>query len=114
MAEPAQEKMTAVEPRVAIEVLSPSTTRYDRFRKAEEYEQVPAIRVILLVGTENSRVTVGRREENTWVSHEEPWVPHEEQGLDAVIALPEIATGLPLGELFEGPVFPPPKPVNAP
>jgi Uma2 family endonuclease len=86
--------MDAAEPRVIIEVLSPSTTRYDRFQKLEEYKLVPAIRVILLVDTEAPQVTVWRRGETGWGYH-------EEKGLDAVIDLPEIGAALPLFELYE-------------
>ena len=86
--------MDAADPRVIIEVLSPSTTRYDRFQKLEEYKLVPAIRLILLVDTEAPQVTVWRRGETGWGYH-------EEKGLDAVIDLPEIGTALPLFELYE-------------
>ena len=48
---PDDKSMAVEEPRVVIEILSPSTTRYDRFQKLEEYKQVDAIRVILLVDT---------------------------------------------------------------
>ena len=41
----------ADEPRVVLEVLSPSTMRYDRFQKLED-DKTPLIRVILLVDTE--------------------------------------------------------------
>ena len=49
---PAPTAMAADEPRVVMEILSPSTVRYDRFQKLEEYKTHPAIRVILLVDTE--------------------------------------------------------------
>jgi Uma2 family endonuclease len=90
---PDPRSMDAAEPRIIIEVLSPSTTRYDRFQKLEEYKLHPAIRVVLLVDTEAPRVTVWRRGEAGWTNH-------EEKGLDATIDLPEIGTGLPLAELY--------------
>lgn len=83
----------AADPRVVIEVLSPSTTRYDRFRKLEEYKLLPAVYVILLVDTEAPRVTVWRRGESGW-GYEDL------AGLDATIQLPEIGTDLPLSELY--------------
>jgi Uma2 family endonuclease len=90
---PDDRSMSTAEPRVVIEILSPSTTRYDRFQKLEEYKLHPAVKVILLVDTEAPRVTVWRRGEAGWGNH-------EEKGLDAVIGLPEIGTVLPLSELY--------------
>ena len=92
--------MEADEPRVVIEVLSPATTRYDRFRKLEEYKTVAAIKVILLVDTERPRVTVWRRDGANWTNR-------EVAGLDATIELPEIEAALPLAGLYEGLPFEP-------
>ena len=50
--------MTSVEPRVLIEVLSPSTMNYDRVKKLEEYKRLPSVRAVLLVDTETPRITV--------------------------------------------------------
>ena len=92
--------MAADDPRLVIEVLSPSTTRYDRFQKLAEYQAHPAIQVILLVDTEQPRVTVWRRADAVWT-------PHEEAGLQAIIDLPEIGATLPLAELYDGLAFEP-------
>jgi Uma2 family endonuclease len=75
---PDPKSMAADEPRLIVEILSPSTTRYDRFQKLTEYQQHPTIKVILLVDTEAPQVT----------------------GLDATIELPEIDAALPLSELY--------------
>lgn len=83
----------AADPRVIIEVLSPSTTRYDRFQKLEEYKLLPAVKVILLVDTEAPRVTVWRRGENGW-GYEDL------AGLETIIRLPEIEAELPFAELY--------------
>lgn len=85
--------MAVADPRVVIEVLSPSTVRYERFQKLEEYKRHPAIRVILLVDSEAPQVTVWRRVEGDWTYA-------ELAGLDAVIELPEIDAELPLVELY--------------
>jgi Uma2 family endonuclease len=92
---PAPTSMEADEPRVVMEILSPSTMRYDRFQKLEEYKTHPAIRVILLVDTEAPQITVWRREDAGWDRD-------EEKGLHAAIELPEIGARLPLSELYEG------------
>lgn len=98
---PGDRSMSASEPRVVIEVMSPSTWRFDRIQKLDEYRQQPVIRVVLLVDTETPRVVVWRRDG-------ERWITENAEGLDAVIALPEIGTTLALSELFEGLDFPPP------
>ena len=90
---PGDQSMSTADPRVVVEVLSPSTVRYDRFQKLEEYKRHPAIKVILLVDSEAPQVTVWRRVE-------EEWTYAERIGLDAVIALPEIDAELPLSELY--------------
>lgn len=90
---PDDRSMATVEPRVVIEVLSPSTTRYDRFQKLEEYKLHPAIRVILLIDTGQPRVTIWRREGSGWSNH-------ERAGIEAIIDLPEVSAALPLSELY--------------
>ena len=90
--------MTAQDPRVAMEVLSPSTLSFDRFRKLEEYKTVPNLKVVLLVDTELPQVTIHRRQGEHWSS-----VTLE--GLDSVIDLPEIAAAVPLRDLYDGLTF---------
>lgn len=97
---PGPRDMTAADPRVVLEVLSPSTLSFDRFRKLEEYKTVPSLRVILLVDTETPTVTVHRRIAGNWSAE-------TLEGLDAVITLPEIDAQLALSELYEGIAFPP-------
>lgn len=92
---PAPDSMEADEPRVVVEVLSPSTLRYDRFQKLEEYKTHPAIRVILLVDTEAPQLTVWRRAG-------EAWERVEMKGLEQIVDLPEIGAQLPLAELYDG------------
>lgn len=96
---PDDRSMSTLEPRVVIEILSPSTTRYDRFQKLEEYKLHDAIKVILLIDTEAPRVTVWRRNVDGWGNA-------EVTGLEAIIDLPEIGAELPLAELYEGLTLP--------
>jgi Uma2 family endonuclease len=88
--------MTAVEPRVVIEVLSPSTMNYDRVRKLDEYKGVADIQAILLVDTEQPRITVHRREGPV------AWADQEFEGLDALVDLPMIGARLMLADVYEG------------
>lgn len=90
--------MAADEPRLVVEILSPSTTRYDRFQKLGEYQQHASIKIILLVDTEAPRVTV-------WRTGPSGWTASEAEGLEAIIDLPEIGASLPLSELYLDVVF---------
>lgn len=95
---PNRRDMAADEPRVVIEVLSPSTMRFDSFQKLAEYQQHPSIRVILVVDSEAPQVTMWRRDG-------ERWATEEFSGLAATISLPEIEADLPLAELYLDVVF---------
>jgi Uma2 family endonuclease len=87
--------MEVTEPRVLIEVLSPSTTRFDRFQKIEEYKAHAAVAVVLLVDSEAPRVIVWRRgAQGLWSS-----LVVEDAG--ASIALPEIGAALTLADIYE-------------
>lgn len=105
---PDPRSMEADDPRVVVEILSPSTMRFDRFQKLEEYKAHERIRVILLVDSEAPQVAVWRR------GPDGAWAVAEQAGLDQVIALPEIEAELPLAELYEGVEFDPPHPIGAP
>lgn len=95
---PGPKDMTAVEPRLVVEVLSPSTMQFDRFRKLEEYKTVPELQVILLVDTEAPQVAVHRRIGGQWA------VAVIEDIGDS-IPLDEIGAALPLRDLYEGVQF---------
>jgi Uma2 family endonuclease len=87
--------MEVTEPRGLVEVLSPSTTRFDRFQKIEEYKAHEAVAVVLLVDSEAPRVIVWRRgAQGLWSS-----LVVEEPG--ASIALPEIGAVLTLADIYE-------------
>ena len=87
--------MEAQEPRLVLEVLSPSTMNFDRFRKLDEYRAHAAIRVILLAETRIPKVGLWRR-------NDEGWAVEEYEGLEATVPLPEIGAWLPLAELYQG------------
>ncbi|MDY8109367.1 Uma2 family endonuclease [Fulvimarina sp. 2208YS6-2-32] len=86
--------MQTEEPRVLVEVLSPSTMAFDRFRKVEEYKTNDSIRVVLLVASQTAEVIVWRRGETGWASE-------IVETLAASIALPEIGCDLTLAEIYE-------------
>ncbi len=96
-------------PRILVEVLSPSTERYDRLTKFTHYEQIESLTDLLLVRQDQpviehySRLAAG------------PWTPRLVIGLDAEIVFDSIACQLPLAHIYDGVEFPeppgPPPPV---
>lgn len=92
---PSLDSMATDRPTVVIEVLSPSTMRYDRIKKLSEYQTTDGIDVILLVDTQRPRVMVYRRGALQWSVD-------EVAGLDGIVALPEVNAQLALAELYDG------------
>jgi Uma2 family endonuclease len=61
---------TAVNPRLIVEVLSPSTEEYDRGAKLEHYKTIPSLGEVLLVALDRREITVVRRAADGSWSHE--------------------------------------------
>ncbi len=53
----------ARDPKVVVEVLSPSTEAYDRTEKLQHYQQVPSLDAIVLVESRGDQVTLWRRKD---------------------------------------------------
>lgn len=81
-------------PVVIIEVLSPSTRRTDESEKRDAYFQIPSLRVYVLLEQDRAGAVVWRR-------GEQGFGREVCEGLDAVIALPEIEARLALAEAYE-------------
>jgi Uma2 family endonuclease len=61
---------TAVNPRVIVEVLSPSTEGYDRGEKLSHYQLIPSLEEVVLVAHDRQEIEVVRREaDGTWSRH---------------------------------------------
>lgn len=86
---------TLLNPTVLIEVLSDSTERYDRGRKAEHYRRIESLREYLLVGREQPRIERYRRQ------GEREWVLTEAGGLDEGVELTSIPCVLVLGDVYD-------------
>ncbi len=95
MRQAGRKELAVREPRVVIEVLSPSTMTFDRIRKLPEYQTIASVAHILLVDTEAPRIDVLSREEGGWVRT-------QHDGLDARIELAAINASLALADVFEG------------
>lgn len=83
------------QPVVVIEVLSESTRRTDIGEKRDAYLTIPSLKALLLVEVDRPEVTVYRRKPEGGFSGE------LYEGMEAVIALPEIQAELALSELYE-------------
>jgi Uma2 family endonuclease len=94
-AEPVRDTYETREPKLVVEVLSPSTTNIDRFRRLEEYKQHPTLAYVLLIDTREPMATLYTR------TGERDWRTEDFTGLEATIALPEIGATLSLREVYE-------------
>jgi Uma2 family endonuclease len=79
-------------PTVVLEVLSPSTALTDQRVKAVEYAAMPSILVYCLLEQDQPSITVRRRSAN--------WEVESVDGLEAILALPEVGISVPLGEIY--------------
>lgn len=92
---------TALNPKLIVEVLSPSTQGYDRTQKFDRYMHIESLREYLLVSQDEPRVMVFfRQTDGTWLLS-----PFEE--LDAVVRLRSIEVELPMSEIYLNVAFSP-------
>ncbi len=88
---------TLVNPRVVIEVLSPSTEDYDRGKKFDLYRQSPTLDQYILVAQDAPRVISFVRQ-----SDGVAWLMNPLDGLHADLDFPSLAIRIPLSEIFRG------------
>ena len=96
--------LKAALPRMVAEVLSPTTRDFDSYDKRTEYEQVESLNYIMFVDPNVAYVDVWSRDPDR------AWVHHVAEGLDSKVEMPTIGVTLPLADIYEGVVFPPPGP----
>ena len=87
-------------PKLIIEVLSPTTESYDRGRKFESYRTIPSLEEYVLVSQDRPRVERFLRQP------EGAWLFVEVAGLQEAISLPSLGCHLSLEALYEGVEFP--------
>src|SRR3954452_9595721 len=85
----------AREPKLVVEVLSPSTTNIDRFRKLDEYKLHPGLSYIVLIDTFPPEATLYLRDNAC------DWAASSQVGLNATVALPLFVAGRPLNDVVE-------------
>jgi len=91
-----------VNPKVIVEVLSPSTADYDYGGKFELYREIPSLQEYVLVSQKRTSVDVFRK------PSEENFTLFTYRGLDASLDLETLNISIPLGEIYAGIEFPTP------
>ena len=84
-------------PRLIVEVLSPSTQLIDRREKASTYRKVPSMEEYVIAAQSSWQLTIFRRTEN--------WVAEIVSGPEAVAEFRSLGLSVPLAEIYRG-VFP--------
>ena len=92
---------TLLNPRVLMEVLSPSTEKYDRGMKFEHYRQISALQEYILVSQFEPHIERFVRQTDG------SWLMTEAKGLESSIALDAVGWMLSLAEAYEGVTFDP-------
>jgi Uma2 family endonuclease len=82
------------EPKLIIEVLSPSTERINRREKAFHYRQIPSLEEYVLVAQALPEVVLSRRGED--------WAPRVIRSAGAAVALQSVGLELSLEEIYAG------------
>jgi len=80
-------------PRLVLEILSPSTSRFD---KLDEYKTVPGLAHIILVDPDAPQAI------HWWRGADQTWRHARHEGLDAAIVVPDLAVTLGLRMLYAG------------
>jgi Uma2 family endonuclease len=98
-----QDRQDTVEnPRVVIEILSPSTEAFDRGKKFQLYQSVPSLQEYVLISQEEARVEVFRRQ------GENRWELRIFEGLGNTVSLASLSVEIALSYLYENVKLPPP------
>ncbi len=99
---------TLTNPRVIVEILSPSTEAYDRGEKFARYRQIESLEEYVLVSQESAHVeTFFRQAEGTWLFS-------AFDGAEARVRLRSLGLEIPVSEIYAGVEFPPPREIPTP
>jgi Uma2 family endonuclease len=81
---------TITNPKVIVEILSPSTADYDYGGKFSLYRRLPSFEEYILFSQDAALVETFRK------THDSEWVLRTHEGLDAVVAIESLGISLPL------------------
>lgn len=90
-----EDALIAPDPRVIVEVLSPSNRLRDQVQMVEDYQAVAGVVQIVFIDRRTTEIV-------TWTRGDDGWTWTAVEGREAVLELPSIDVILPLGEIFEG------------
>lgn len=93
---------TLLNPKVLVEVLSPSTADYDRGGKFTHYRRLPSLREYILISQDRALVEHYVRQPS------DQWLLTEHRALDGTLTLSSIQCQLPLAEIYLKVQFEPP------
>jgi Uma2 family endonuclease len=93
---------TLLNPTVIVEILSPSTERYDRSEKFRSYQTLASLQEYVLVSQSEALAERYVRRSN------DSWLLTSFVGLDAELAFETLGVAAPLAEVYAGVTFPPP------
>ena len=89
------------DPILIVEVLSPSTSAFDRQSKVADYRQIPSVQEILLIDSQTMFAEILRRDGDRWTTE-------IVQGPAAVLSLGSVPLGIRMSDLYEGIPLPEP------
>jgi Uma2 family endonuclease len=96
-------------PSVLVEVLSPSTERYDRGTKFDHCRQIPSLREYVLVAQDEVHVELFTRDSEA----DSRWAFADARGPDGAVELPSIGCVLALRDVYDGVDVPVRRPLRA-
>lgn len=82
------------EPRLVVEVLSPSTARFDRREKVVSYREISSIEEYVVVAQKPAHVVIYRRADQ--------WKPQVLETLESVLDLRSVGLSLPVSRVYKG------------
>jgi Uma2 family endonuclease len=95
-----EKRLTVLNPKLIVEVLSPSTAGYDRGEKFTRYRELESLEEYMLVTADKAQVEVYfRQADGTWLFS-------PTAGLEGVARLRSLDVRLPLAEVYAGLTFP--------
>ncbi|MDX1965339.1 MAG: Uma2 family endonuclease [Pirellulales bacterium] len=100
-----QRQLTLLNPSLLIEILSPTTEKYDRTIKFDHYATLESLRDYLLIAQDQPRIEHYHRE-----TLGADWAFRIYAGLEDTLQLPDYGLRLPLRDIYERVEFPPPEP----
>jgi Uma2 family endonuclease len=92
---------TLINPRVIVEVLSPSTERYDRGWKFKNYQLISSFEEYILISQDEPRIERFLRQGDVG------WLMTHATGLEGALRFQSVGCELPITEIYEGVVFGP-------